>query len=135
MEHQGEQQYRCSSALAAGSLATVCARQFTSVEPGAFLTEFANNAQAIPQPPAYADPSLPTSVMRQVYAHPESLPFELGDPAKGVEKIFELSRLSNPPLQFPLGRDAIKFLSDATAEHTKIVEEYASWSDGLVLEK
>ena len=113
----------------------MCTRQFTSVEPGAFLTEFANNAQAIPQPPAYADPSLPTSVMRQVYAHPESLPFELGDPAKGVEKIFELSRLSNPPLQFPLGRDAIKFLSDATAEHTKIVEEYASWSDGLVLEK
>ena len=105
------------------------------MEPGAFLTEFANNAQAIPQPPAYADPSLPTSVMRQVYAHPESLPFELGDPAKGVEKIFELSRLSNPPLQCPLGRDAIKFLSDATAEQTNIVEKYASWSDGLVLEK
>ncbi|RPD54594.1 NAD(P)-binding protein [Lentinus tigrinus ALCF2SS1-7] len=109
--------------------------KFTSVEPGAFVTEFMNNVERTPQHPAYTDPSLPTAVMREMYAHPESLPFEFNDPAKGVEKLFELSRLPNPPLQFPLGRDAVKFLSDATAEHTKLVEKYGSWSNDLVYRK
>ncbi|KAI0697217.1 NAD(P)-binding protein [Cerioporus squamosus] len=109
--------------------------KFTSVEPGPFYTEFMNNTSAIAQPSAYADPSNPASVMRHVFSHPEALPFELCDTSKGVQKVFELSRLPNPPLRLPLGRDAVRFLSEATAEYAKVVEEYSSWSEGLEIKK
>ncbi|RDX45911.1 NAD(P)-binding protein [Lentinus brumalis] len=109
--------------------------KFTSVEPGAFYTEFMNNAKSVDQPSAYAEPSNPTSIMREIHKHPEALPFELNDTAKGVQKVFELSRLSSPPPRLPLGRDAVKFMSDAAAAHVKVVEEYSSWSDDLTIKK
>ncbi|RDX44658.1 NAD(P)-binding protein [Lentinus brumalis] len=109
--------------------------KFTSVEPGAFYTEFINNADLIDQPSAYADPSYPSSSMRQMYKYPETVPLELNDTAKGAQKVFELSRLASPPPRLPLGRDAVKFMSDAAAAHAKVVEEYSSWSEDLAIKK
>ncbi|RDX40713.1 NAD(P)-binding protein [Lentinus brumalis] len=112
--------------------------KFTSIEPGAFPTELGTNGEMIAQPQAYADPSMPTSLMRQAFANPEAgsdaLAFGFNDTAKAVQKVFELTRLASPPLRLPLGRDAVKFLSDTAAEYLKVVEEYASWSDNLAIE-
>ncbi|RPD54574.1 NAD(P)-binding protein [Lentinus tigrinus ALCF2SS1-7] len=111
--------------------------KFTSIEPGAFPTELGTNGQMIAQPAAYTDPSMPTSLMRAAFAHPEAgneaMAFGFNDTAKAVQKVFELTRLQNPPLRLPLGRDAVKFLSDTAAEYLKVVEEYASWSDDLAI--
>ncbi len=73
--------------------------------------------------------------MRQMYKYPETVPLELNDTAKGAQKVFELSRLASPPPRLPLGRDAVKFMSDAAAAHAKVVEEYSSWSEDLAIKK
>ena len=112
--------------------------QFTSIEPGAFPTELGNNGQMVAQLPAYTDLSMPTSLMRAAFANPEAgseaMAYGFNDTAKAVQKVFQLTRLSSPPLRLPLGRDAVKFLSDTAIEYLKVVEEYASWSDNLETE-
>lgn len=108
----------------------------TSVKPGAFKTSIESALKLLPQHPAYADPSTVTSMVRKSFTEglnedDDLCRFGFSDPVKGVEKVWELTRLENPPYHLPLGKDSLKFLKDKGEELTKAVEGYASWSDGL----
>lgn len=89
------------------------------------------------QHPAYADPGSITNTIRKAFeAGPSDVArmSRLSDTAKGVQKIYELTRLANPPLHMPLGKDSVGFIREYAAGLTKTVEEYASWSDDLAYE-
>ena len=55
----------------------------------------------------------------------------VGDTAKAVRRIFDLSLLPDPPRRLQLGLDSIKFCRDYMDELRKDLEEYAHWSDDL----
>ena len=100
------------------------------MEPGAFYTEIVDAIQFVPQHPAYAYPSSATSTRRKLFTEDvRTLPFS--DVDKGVQKIFELTKLASPPLHLPLGKDAVTNMRLRITELTKMVEEYASWSENL----
>ena len=54
-----------------------------------------------------------------------------GDPVKGIQKVYELSKLPNPPLRLLLGKDINKYVRQYIAQLTKEADEYAAWSDNL----
>ncbi|RDX45922.1 NAD(P)-binding protein [Lentinus brumalis] len=106
--------------------------KITVVWPGVFKTALETNAEFLPQPPAYAGDTSPTSIMRKML---DQIKSDDGgrkkSPAKAAQRIFDLSQLPDPPLHFPLGHDCIHTLKGQIAQLTKAVEEYASWCDGL----
>ena len=92
----------------------------------------------MPPHPAYSDPSTVAFITRKSLSDgPKEkdmlLQFGYSDVNKGVEKIWELSRLESPPHHLPLGMDAVKFLKDKGVELIKAAEEYESWSHDLLL--
>ena len=103
------------------------------MEPGAFYTEIVDAIQFVPQHPAYAYPSSATSTRRKLFTEDvRTLPFS--DVDKGVQKIFELTLLPNPPARLPLGRDSVRFCRDYVDDISRDVEGYAHWSDELAYE-
>ncbi|KAI0697225.1 NAD(P)-binding protein [Cerioporus squamosus] len=109
--------------------------KITLLWPGVFKTALETNAHFLPQPPTYAGDDSPTSIMRKMLDHIKS---DDGgrkkSPAKAAQRIFDLSKLSEPPVHFPLGHDCISMLKGQIAVLTKAAEEYASWSDDLDLD-
>ena len=107
----------------------------TSLFLGRFATEIANSLQMFPQHPAYTDPTNPASFVRKMYTQSLGKEIPKGlkgqDPVKGVQKIFELSELPNPPTRMMLGKDVTQNIRDWIGQFTKQVEEYAPWSDDL----
>ena len=99
------------------------------------MTEFSRGSiQMLPQHPAYIDDASATGVFRKVFGGAtveaqKKLGF--GDPAKGVQKVYELSKLENPPLRLLLGKDINRYTREYIAQLTKEVDEYAAWSDNL----
>ena len=59
----------------------------------------------------------------------------LGDPAKGAQKIYDLSKLPNPPFRLLLGKDSNFMIKEWLAQTTKEVDEYASWSDDVAFQE
>lgn len=114
--------------------------QIAIVEPGAFKTAVLNvgtNMVLVPQHPAYASPALPVRRMRDAFlkgagVHVDS-DADLGaaDTAPAVARIIAFSRLPNPPMHFPLGRDSVAFAREKIGTLSAEVDEYASWSDDL----
>lgn len=110
--------------------------QITSVEPGAFKSDILSAMQIAPQHPAYADPSLPVVIARQSF---ETGPtagdfvekFGLADTAAGVQKIYELTELPDPPLRLPLSLDAVARIRDWGLGLVENTNKYASWSDSI----
>ncbi|PIL34518.1 hypothetical protein GSI_03296 [Ganoderma sinense ZZ0214-1] len=109
--------------------------QISSVLFGGFVTEFSTRSlQMLPQHPAYADDANAAAAFRKVFGAPtvesrKKLGF--GDPVKGIEKVYELSKLENPPLRLLLGKDINHYFKEHIAQLTKEVDEYAAWSDNL----
>ena len=56
------------------------------------------------------------------------------DPVKGVQKVYELSQLPDPPLRLLLGKDANDAVGEYLTQLKREVERYASWSDDLAFE-
>ena len=87
-----------------------------------------------PQHSAYANTG--TSTLRQFFAGTlgkESVAGpDSGDVRKGVEKIFDLSKLSNPPLRLVLGKDAIQRTREYIAKLASEVDAYEAWSSDLL---
>ncbi|KAI0738149.1 NAD(P)-binding protein [Daedaleopsis nitida] len=114
--------------------------KITSVEPGAFKTEITHALQFAPQHPAYANPTSLTSIVRKSLSDDgpkegdAASRYGWNDTRKGVQKIFELTLLPNPPARFPLGQDSIRFCRDYVDEISRDVEGYAHWSDELAYE-
>ncbi|RDX50937.1 NAD-P-binding protein [Lentinus brumalis] len=110
--------------------------KITLVEPGAFKSDILSAMQVAPQHPAYANPTLPVSKARQLFeAGPKAGDFVenfgLADTVEGVQKIYELTTVPNPPLRLPLAHDAVGRIRDWALGLVKNVDAYASWSDGL----
>ncbi|KAI1793786.1 NAD(P)-binding protein [Ganoderma leucocontextum] len=109
------------------------APQISSVLFGGFVTEFSTSSlQVLPQHPAYADDANAAAAFRKLFggATVESQKKHgFGDPKKGVQKVYELSTLPNPPLRLLLGKDINQYVRQYIAQLTKEVDEYAAWSD------
>ncbi|KAM5545437.1 hypothetical protein V8D89_000897 [Ganoderma adspersum] len=110
--------------------------KISSILCGGFVTDFASSLKPYPQPAAYADPegSPTVALVRQmlVGSTPENQKkFGFGDPVKAVQKMWELSKLENPPLRLLLGKDMNKGTREYIAQLTKETDEYESWSDHL----
>ncbi len=92
----------------------------------------------MPQHPAYAGQANPAAVMRKYFSEgsvdKETMKTHWSDPVKGVQKVYELSQLSDPPLRLLLGKDAHIYVAEYLGQLTREVEQYASWSDGLAFE-
>ena len=50
---------------------------------------------------------------------------------KGVTNVCQLATLDNPPLHFPLGKDAFGYIKKQLEALTKDMEQYESWSADL----
>ena len=103
--------------------------QITLIEPGTFLTTALKNSVILPPPTAYTAATVPAAMIRKGLSSLAEL--KLGDPNKGVNKIFELSSLSDPPLRLVLGKDAISYIRSQQTVITTDLEKYESWSDDL----
>ncbi|RDX50936.1 NAD(P)-binding protein [Lentinus brumalis] len=109
----------------------------TIIELGGFATGMTSAIQFAPRHPAYPVTDSIHHKIREVWeTRPQDSArlLRASDPAKGVQKIYELTQLDNPPLRMPLGKDSVNFIQQFAAELTKSAEEYASWSDNIAYE-
>jgi len=98
--------------------------KMTIVEPGGFRTEWAGSSMVhVPPHPAYSDPSFPT-MQRRAYFAIQSKP--QGDPMKGALAIIKISQVSDPPVRFALGADAVHFLK---REVNSVLDELNKWEE------
>ena len=62
-----------------------------------------------------------------VASHPESP----GDPIKGMEAIYNISKLPDPPLRVFLGKDSIEMFKQRSAIATDLANQSEQWSVDL----
>lgn len=55
-----------------------------------------------------------------------------GDVAKGVKKVYEVSRLSKPPMRLVLGKDAVGGVRKQIQSVMEDLESYEAWSEDLL---
>lgn len=53
---------------------------------------------------------------------------------KGVEKLYELAHLPEPPLRFLMGKDSIALVRKQVQQIVADVDKYETWSEELVFE-
>ncbi|KAI0642845.1 NAD(P)-binding protein [Trametes meyenii] len=99
----------------------------TLIEPGWFRTSVVTTATWMPRHPAYEDPALPTNQLRAAWA--AFVP--AGDTRKGVEVFYRVAGLPDPPLHFPVGKDAIAEIGGKVRILEETIEKYGGWSEGL----
>ncbi|KAH9843762.1 uncharacterized protein C8Q71DRAFT_12792 [Rhodofomes roseus] len=98
----------------------------TIVEPGAFRTAGPTALVRVASLPAYE--TVMAAPRKSIEVDVLSV---MQDPAKGVEILYKIAALPDPPLFLPLGKDAIAL---AKAKYAQMVESTAavtSWSDEL----
>ena len=54
-----------------------------------------------------------------------------GDSRKGMEAVYKLASLEEPPLHFPLGKDSIGAVREKTAALVQDTNKYESWSEAV----
>ncbi|KAJ8689921.1 hypothetical protein PTI98_012776 [Pleurotus ostreatus] len=83
-----------------------------------------------PPHPAYENPDLPTQKLRRGVA---ALAGPFGDPRKGVERIYQLSKLerSEIPLRLPFGKPAVPGILKHYENVTQEIQKFESLSEGL----
>ncbi|PIL35060.1 hypothetical protein GSI_02847 [Ganoderma sinense ZZ0214-1] len=100
----------------------------TIVEPGPFATNVnKGDSQWAPTHPAYDRPELPAAVFKKDLA--QLIP--PGDARKGMEAVYKLASLEQPPLRFPLGKEAVAAARAKMSAFLADVDKYESWSEGL----
>ncbi|KAJ3522661.1 hypothetical protein NM688_g8844 [Phlebia brevispora] len=98
---------------------------------GGFVTKGPSNTVRTAPHPAYTKPTLASAQMRAWITGDN---FKVnGDPVKAVSKVYELSKLKNPPLRLALGKETISAYKDLLSKMDKGLDEWASWSEGLEL--
>ena len=117
--------------------------QVSSVLCGGFVSAFKGSVQILPQHPAYtfdgANASAATRermLARKSEGGDVEVQKKMGfsDTTKAIQKIYELSELSNPPLRLLLGKDINKFVRQYIAQLTQETDAYEAWSDNLGFE-
>jgi NAD(P)-dependent dehydrogenase (short-subunit alcohol dehydrogenase family) len=95
----------------------------TVVAPGYFRTDFLDPSSArFGSGAAISDYAGSADAKRESYAalnHAQE-----GDPAELGRALVELARTDNPPVHFPVGRDAVEVIVD---HHTRVLDEIAAW--------
>ncbi|RPD56665.1 NAD(P)-binding protein [Lentinus tigrinus ALCF2SS1-6] len=99
----------------------------TIIEPGSFHTEGQAKTIWVPVHPAYSNPELPASRLRNGWGAYSGT----GDVKKAVEAIYKIAFLPEPPLHFLLGEDAIMYARKQWADVAADTDKYESWSKGL----
>ena len=100
----------------------------TIVEPGPFLTNaIKGDSQWAPTHHAYNKPTLPAAAFKGIWA--QFVP--PGDARKGMETVYKLTSLEQPPLYFPLGKEAVAAVKAKTTAVLEDTNKYESWSEGL----
>ncbi|EMD37817.1 hypothetical protein CERSUDRAFT_154724 [Gelatoporia subvermispora B] len=103
--------------------------KITIVEPGSFATEGPPKAIVVDPHPAYAQ--APAAVVRAWVSSRAANGPAGSDPLKAVHTFYRLANLVEPPLHFPIGKDAIEGLRKKTEGLLADTAAYASWSEGL----
>lgn len=88
------------------------------------------NMQRTDPHPAYAKPTSASSKLR-AYFTGDTFPPGTPPVAAGVEVIYKVAALPDPPLNFPLGKDAVGAAKARIAAEQEVAEKWASWSDNL----
>jgi len=101
--------------------------KITVVDFGNFQTNAFKDAYKQPMHPAYNNPELPSTKTREYWKHPNVYP----DPSKAAEKLFELSKLENPPVRLAIGKDAVSGVMKKVEATLEQVKAYQSWSEDL----
>jgi len=101
----------------------------TLIEPGAFRTNILlmSNTPVMSPHPAYVHSKSPVNALREYIK--EGLP--AADARKGVEVIYKVAQLQDPPLHFPLGKDCVAAVRRKIAALQANTDKYEAWSDGL----
>ena len=101
----------------------------TILEPGPYRTEISqSNYRTSHQHPAYANPALPTSQMRKLFAATELFD---GDVTKAAVVIEKFSRLEDAPIRFPLHKWVVASMRDKSKDLLEVADKYESWTDDL----
>ncbi|KAG9220046.1 hypothetical protein CCMSSC00406_0007906 [Pleurotus cornucopiae] len=102
------------------------------IEPSMFKTRIFEKGglPVFPPHPAYENPDLPTQKLRRGVA---ALAGPFGDPRKGVERIYQLSKLerSEIPLRLPFGKPAVPGILKHYENVTQEIQKFESLSEGL----
>lgn len=100
----------------------------TIIEPGPFRTKiFKENQRVTSQHPAYANPELPSSQLRQFFSSDNVD----GDADKAVVFIEKLTHLDDVPMRLPLHRKVIASTRDKIKSLTEDSNKFESWSDDV----
>ncbi|KAI0642880.1 NAD-P-binding protein [Trametes meyenii] len=97
----------------------------TLLEPGYFRSDLYGRVKWSVSHPAYSDPATPVSHLREGWD--SYVP--AGNPDKAAEIFYRVAGIPDPPLQLPIGKDAIVITKKMLAELGKTVETYESWSE------
>lgn len=103
--------------------------QVVIIEPGNFATSVIGNLVHTSPHPAYTKPGSVTATVRQWVA--DGVTAVSSDPVRGVEAIYKLAQIPDPPLFFPLGKDAVQRAREHAAKLLADTDRFASWSDDL----
>ena len=79
--------------------------------------------------PAYDRPELPTAAFKSLWVSGGFV--APGDARKGMEKVYNLASLEQPPLRLPLGKEAVAAARAKTSAFLADTVKYESWSEGL----
>ncbi|KAG1727469.1 uncharacterized protein EDB91DRAFT_891518 [Suillus paluster] len=102
----------------------------TIIEPGPFRTKiFKENQRVTSQHPAYANPTLPSSQVRQFIASDKVD----GDADKAAVAIEKLTHLHDVPMRLPLHRKVIASAREKIESLTGDVNKFETWSEDLYL--
>ncbi len=91
----------------------------------------------IPPHPAYANPALPAHTFSGAFlkgaGQGANTPADLApsDASLALAKIIDFSRVAEPPLRFPLGKDSIGLIREKLRVLTEGIDWCESWSDKL----
>jgi NAD(P)-dependent dehydrogenase (short-subunit alcohol dehydrogenase family) len=101
----------------------------TIIEPGPFQTNLTQaDGNMAPAHPAYTDPNLPGSKMRELFLEGT---FKNGDPDKACVAFEKVSLLEEPPLRLPLHKGVLARVSGKCKNLLETVEKYKDWSEDL----
>lgn len=95
----------------------------TAVAPGYFRTDFLDPSSArFGSGTTISDYAGTAERRRDAYAEVNHL--QAGDPAKLGRALIELVNADNPPVHFPVGRDAVEVI---TEHHAQVIDEITAW--------
>ncbi|PCH43480.1 NAD(P)-binding protein [Wolfiporia cocos MD-104 SS10] len=102
--------------------------KITLIELGGFKTNAGQNMLRVPTHPAYIDPVTQSHTARSYLMINPAVP---SDPIKGVNAIYRLAGIPNPPLRLPLGKDALGMVRKKGEDLIAAAELSTSFSEGL----